>query len=769
MRTLLNTRLALALFCVCLTIVACTSGGGGGGGGGGGQPPGNGPDAGPDDSGLVITGASYPVPLGASGALDLTGEDHSDTAEVRVELFTQVPTDAPSACTLSLAADDVRVSGQSESQTLTVAVFVDSGTSNTPCTSGEEVGAFTVVADGTDVVVGVSEISLAGAALSDVRSGLFGLCLAATGESDATLQITQIGLAFVPPSTAGPGTGSEDDTPVEPVDVEPIEGPSPAEFAAEEDTRVSGMVSSATGGTLTSTGATLMTLDIPAGALPEDTEVSMTLLSDRSEGRYGVVAMFEPDGLELGAPATLTIILDPPLAPEEALRIVEMPSTDARVLLDTGLLAEVSEDGTAVRIPVEHFSASGYYVNCHAYSLRQIIQALTRPTDQGGQGMSKEAIFGEMRGAVGNAWIKRKSGMSDDEYDEKVLHAYADLQQKFEKLAQDDVKVQANEHELLAFLNTFYTLSEARLEPERDDQGRVKTDSSGNAIVNPVDADCLEALTGLAGRADHMPPILNFGKRFTVDGSSDEALSSEEGPVIYDGIPHSAPIVARSDGSAMIKQGVAFTKAQADALQDAREASRQNEPDRWEEHNLTMPPRSVVPVEIGYLDRLRSLHSGAAVTEEFDRWDADASLVTESKALPWVAARIWVPRGVSAEVCTEAEQEEPPQEPPAEDCTVYEPSTRWHLHYDWNCDGEADSENLWHLRADGSISDHWLGTISGSSWEVKDDRVHLYSSIGDTHREADLSADCKKMENGRYYYDDGTLDEDSTCWWAEKG
>ena len=103
------------------------------------------------------------------------------------------------------------------------------------------------------------------------------------------------------------------------------------------------------------------------------------------------------------------------------------------------------------------------------------------------------------------------------------------------------------------------------------------------------------------------------------------------------------------------------------------------------------------------------------------------------------------------------------------ECTVSDPSDHWHMQWDFNCDGAMDSDNLWHLRDDHTISDHWLGEISGNSWEVDGVRISIYSPIGDTHKEADLSEDCKEMTAGRYYFEDNTLDEDSSCWWANKG
>ena len=102
------------------------------------------------------------------------------------------------------------------------------------------------------------------------------------------------------------------------------------------------------------------------------------------------------------------------------------------------------------------------------------------------------------------------------------------------------------------------------------------------------------------------------------------------------------------------------------------------------------------------------------------------------------------------------------------DCTIYDGWGRWHVVYDFDCDGEIDSDNLWHFREDHTISDHWLGEISGTEWQIEGNRIFIYSRVGDTHREATVSDDCQRMEDGGYYHDDGTHSP-GTCWWAERG
>jgi hypothetical protein len=64
----------------------------------------------------------------------------------------------------------------------------------------------------------------------------------------------------------------------------------------------------------------------------------------------------------LNTPATLVITLSEALPPGMNLTLVEANANDLSDFADTGILAQVSDDGTTVRVPVEHFSGAGAYV-----------------------------------------------------------------------------------------------------------------------------------------------------------------------------------------------------------------------------------------------------------------------------------------------------------------------------------------------------------------------------------------------------------------------
>lgn len=89
---------------------------------------------------------------------------------------------------------------------------------------------------------------------------------------------------------------------------------------------------------------------------------------------------------------------------------------------------------------------------------------------------------------------------------------------------------------------------------------------------------------------------------------------------------------------------------------------------------------------------------------------------------------------------------------------------RWLIEWDSNCDGAADSDDLWHLREDYTVSDHWSGPILGYSWQVESGMLVIDSGSGVVW-EAALGADCNSATDGHTYVDD---EDNGNCWTARK-
>ncbi len=187
-----------------LLFVACSSSGGGGGTG----PPDGGDGAGTGGGGFPITGESFTLDLGGGAVFDMTAGGEAVRSAFAVQLFTETPTDSPATGTLSLDTQDVQIAGAAGS--ITVTAYVGAGSSTNPCDDGQDAGSFTLVYDGATVSLSTGELSLSGVALSYVSSGSFTLCLTASGNADATMEIVSMTVRFASAAEPGPGTGDDD-------------------------------------------------------------------------------------------------------------------------------------------------------------------------------------------------------------------------------------------------------------------------------------------------------------------------------------------------------------------------------------------------------------------------------------------------------------------------------------------------------------------------------------------------------------------------------
>ena len=85
------------------------------------------------------------------------------------------------------------------------------------------------------------------------------------------------------------------------------------------------------------------------------------------------------------------------------------------------------------------------------------------------------------------------------------------------------------------------------------------------------------------------------------------------------------------------------------------------------------------------------------------------------------------------------------------------------MQFDFDCDGEMDSDSLWHLRSDYTVSDHWLGVIEGYSWQVNDGLLVIDTGDGVVWI-GELGGNCDMATNGATYVDG---EDNGSCWSAE--
>jgi hypothetical protein len=88
-------------------------------------------------------------------------------------------------------------------------------------------------------------------------------------------------------------------------------------------------------------------------------------------------------------------------------------------------------------------------------------------------------------------------------------------------------------------------------------------------------------------------------------------------------------------------------------------------------------------------------------------------------------------------------------------CTPNEPTDRWHIEYNNDCltPWVTDSDDLWHFKDDGTVSDHWLGVIRDYTWRVEGNKMIVSFGTDKGTMEATFSQDCDRMENGVFVGD----------------
>jgi hypothetical protein len=176
------------------------------------------------------------------------------------------------------------------------------------------------------------------------------------------------------------GGGDSDTTGSQGIDLTNYEGPPVFDLALEQGTFVSETIDSNTGGQITTEGSVRLLLDIPPGALDEETTVSLSLFSSDDPDNYALAVLFAPDGLELNEAATLEIFFDPPLLPYQPLYLLEGDSDNIDDAYDTAVVVTASSDGSTVELPVEHFSSKGTATEfvCHTQTDIRIVDWLKK-------------------------------------------------------------------------------------------------------------------------------------------------------------------------------------------------------------------------------------------------------------------------------------------------------------------------------------------------------------------------------------------------------
>ncbi|UCG15421.1 MAG: hypothetical protein JSV19_08995 [Phycisphaerales bacterium] len=328
---------AVGLLSGVLLLGACSSSGAGGGT--------------DDDGGSPLSGRSFTLDLGGGAVFDVVAGAEAVRYAFAVSLFDGTPTDSPSSCTLSVDAQGVQVIGEAGS--ITVATRIGASTSTNPCEDGQAVGSFTLSYDGQAVSLGVSELSLSGTALSYVSSGQFTLCLAASGDTDATLTIVRLGLRF----GAESDSGDEDDT-------TPIVEPLPLDLGETVDLTTQTIGPDGGAIIVDSPGDPLdgFTIEVPEGAYPEPTTFTVSYKPITGHTLVNGVQPVSPlitvenGGQYADDILTVTIPVD---IPEDRFAMAFYYDQDTG---DFEGIPVLDQDATSLTIMTRHFSSSGVFV-----------------------------------------------------------------------------------------------------------------------------------------------------------------------------------------------------------------------------------------------------------------------------------------------------------------------------------------------------------------------------------------------------------------------
>lgn len=102
-----------------------------------------------------------------------------------------------------------------------------------------------------------------------------------------------------------------------------------------------------------------------------------------------------------------------------------------------------------------------------------------------------------------------------------------------------------------------------------------------------------------------------------------------------------------------------------------------------------------------------------------------------------------------------------PFEEPAQ-CSPDQPTDRWRLEYDLDCNGSFESEDFWHFETGGTIRDEFLGAISGYSWSFVDGEVIISFGPDQGGMHGTMNTTCTAILDGRFTGDIVR----QTCWRA---
>lgn len=167
----------------------------------------------------------------------------------------------------------------------------------------------------------------------------------------------------------------------------PTDSGPPPDAAVPEMQSATETVSASSGGAVTLRDGTVLT--VPAGALAEDTAITVSRLDAPDGEGDGVLAVLtlEPAGLTFAAPASIRIPYDPSTVPASGGRLGVVMASALNTPVERGGeidvfdLLDASDDGTALVVPIAHFSMLAIAYHPDFFVVPVIPQRYLRPGD----------------------------------------------------------------------------------------------------------------------------------------------------------------------------------------------------------------------------------------------------------------------------------------------------------------------------------------------------------------------------------------------------
>ncbi|UCG15422.1 MAG: choice-of-anchor C family protein [Phycisphaerales bacterium] len=163
---------------------------------------------------FTIAGKTFTIMFGNAGVFEVVAGEGVVKGGVRVDnLFEgQTPTDQPATGQVTLDAASVTVTPLDVNKAIAplqpitgsfeVVVYIGDVSSENPCTEGTRVGTFDVAVSAGSVSMGETALGLPSAALAEVITGSFTLCMEVSGNVDARLAIGGMDIVFGESATA---------------------------------------------------------------------------------------------------------------------------------------------------------------------------------------------------------------------------------------------------------------------------------------------------------------------------------------------------------------------------------------------------------------------------------------------------------------------------------------------------------------------------------------------------------------------------------------